>query len=102
MNNLWHSLDLGDAIMANEPMEQIRKAFEEIVSQNSISPDAAIFTRNDSEGRLHCQVTAYFSPAANQIAKLFDAIPCQKPSRDNLDLLAGRETCWEVLFPEKV
>lgn len=102
MNNLWHSLDLGDAIMVNEPIEQIRKVFEEIVSQNSISPDVAIFTRNDSEGRLHCQVTAYFSPAANQIAKLFDAIPCQKPNRDNLDLLAGHETCWEVLFPEKV
>lgn len=102
MNNLWHYLDLGDAIMANEPMEQIRKAFEEYVSNNSISPDVAIFTRNDSEGRLHCQVTAYFSPATLQIAKLFDASPCEKPNIDNLDLLAGDKMCWEVLFPEKV
>ncbi|HRJ76521.1 MAG TPA: hypothetical protein PLX90_11010 [Anaerolineales bacterium] len=102
MNSTWHALDLGDAIMAHEPMEQICKAFEEFVSQNSISPDFAIFTRNDSEGRLHCQVTAYFSPAAIQIAKLFNAVPCAKPSRDNLDLLAGRENCWKVLFPEKV
>ncbi|MBL8090629.1 MAG: hypothetical protein JNJ43_09895 [Anaerolineales bacterium] len=102
MNNVWHSLDLGDAMTANEPMEQIRKAFEEYISQNSVSPDVAIFTRNDSEGRLHCQVTAYFSPATLQIAKLFDATPCEKPNKDNLDLLAGDKICWEVLFPEKV
>ncbi|MBX3038298.1 MAG: hypothetical protein KF758_15405 [Anaerolineales bacterium] len=102
MNNLWHSLDLGDAIMANEPMEQIRKAFEEFAQKNDVAPELAIFTRNDSEGRLHCQVTAYFSPATIQIAKLFDATPCEKPNKDNLDLLAGDKICWEVLFPEKV
>jgi len=54
MHNTWHALDLGDAMMASEPMEQIRQAFDEFVSQKGISPEDAIFTRNDSEGRLHC------------------------------------------------
>lgn len=102
MNNVWYSLDLGDAMMADEPKEQIRKAFEEFISENKTSADVAIFTRNDSEGRLHCQVTAYFSPATNQIAKEFGATPCAKPSKINLDLLAGTETCWDILFPKEV
>ncbi len=102
MNNTWYFLDLGDAMMADQPMDQIRKAFEEFVLQNGKSADVAIFTRNDSEGRLHCQVTAYFSPSAVEIAKAFQASPCPKPSKDNLDLLAGDETCWAKLFSEKV
>lgn len=102
MHNTWHALDLGDAMMASEPMEQIRQAFDEFVSQKGISPEDAIFTRNDSEGRLHCQVTAFFSPATYHIAEMFDAEPCEKPNRDNLDLLVGLDICWAVLFPKKV
>lgn len=94
----WYSLHLGDAIMAHQPSEQIREAFEEFILKNGTSKELAIFTRNDSEGRLHCEVTAYFSPAASHLSKLFDATPCEKPNRDNLDLLAGSEECWEVLF----
>jgi hypothetical protein len=56
----WYSLNLGDAIMAHQPLEQIRQAFDKFILINGISQDLAIFTRNDSEGRLHCEVTAYF------------------------------------------
>ena len=97
--NSWHSLDLGDAMMAHQSLEQIREAFENFISTNGASQGLAIFTRNDSEGRLHCEVTAYFSPAASELAKTFEAEMCEKPVRDNLDLLAGDETSWEVLFP---
>lgn len=95
----WYSLHLGDAIMAHQPSEQIREAFEEFILKNGTSKELAVFTRNESEGRLHCEVTAYFSPAAGQLAKLFDVTPCEKPNRANLDLLIGDETCWAELFP---
>ena len=49
----------------------------------------AVFTRPDVEGRLHCEVMAYFSPAASDVAKAFDAEPCEKPARMGLGLLAG-------------
>ena len=96
----WYSLILGDAMMAHQPLEQIREVFDQFVRKNGCSIELAIFTRNESEGRLHCEVTAYFSPAASEIAKLFKATPCQKPSRDNLDLFAGDENCSAVLFPQ--
>ena len=60
----------------------------------------AVFTRNESEGRLHCEVIAYFSPSAAEVAKAFDAEPCEKPSRGELGLLAGDKQAWSVLFPE--
>jgi len=58
----------------------------------------AVFTRPESEGRLHCEIIAYFSPAAWEVAESFDAEPCEKPARPGLGLLAGREESWSVLF----
>jgi hypothetical protein len=98
----WYSLNLGDAIMAHQPLEEIREALEKFVKQNGSTTDLAIFTRNDSEGRLHCEVTVFFSPNASKIGKLFGANPCKQPSHINLDLLVGNETCWETLFPFRV
>ncbi|MDM7911752.1 MAG: hypothetical protein QUS09_01505, partial [Methanotrichaceae archaeon] len=63
-------------------------------------PEMAVFTRPESEGRLHCKVMAYFSPAAADVAETFDAEPCVKPARAGLGLLAGDERSWSVLFPE--
>ncbi len=60
----------------------------------------AIFTRYESEGRLQCEVVAYFTPAALDVAKIFDAEPCEKPTRSGLGLLAGDERAWSALFPE--
>jgi hypothetical protein len=60
----------------------------------------AVFTRLESEGRLHCEVIAYFSPAAGQLAQAFDAQACARPARAGLGLLAGDDAAWSVLFPE--
>ncbi len=61
--------------------------------------EMAVFVRRES-GDLHCEVTAYFSPAAENVAKAFDAHLCVMPKRDGLELLAGNGSCWFSLFPE--
>ena len=60
----------------------------------------AVFTRLEAEGRLHCEVIAYFSPAAHEVAKAFEADPCAKPAQSGLGLLAGDQGSWLALFPE--
>jgi hypothetical protein len=100
MTNIWHSLSLGDGMTADEPSEEIRAAFLEAYQSTETATDIAVFTRNDSEGRLHCEVIAYFSPAASALAKAFDAEPCQSPGRSGLSLLIGSDQSWERLFPE--
>ena len=96
----WFYKHLGDGMMADEPAEQIRAACEAQLKAGSTPHDFAVFTRAESEGRLHCEVIAYFSPAAAEVAQAFEAKPCVKPVRAGLGLLAGNPQCWVVLFPE--
>ena len=95
----WYSVSLGDGMTSSLPASEIEEAFGKVFTAESRSPEMAVFTRPESEDRLHCEVIAYFSPAAAQVAKMFDAEPCARPARAGLGLLAGDETSWAVLFP---
>ncbi len=96
----WYCISLGDGMMAPLPTAEIEDAFLASFSAAGSPPEMAVFTRPESEGRLHCEVIAYFSPAAQEVAEACDAEPCGKPARSGLGLLAGMEECWSVLFPE--
>ena len=98
----WYSKELGDGMIAAIPSDEIEEVFLKLFSASGKPRNMAVFTRLESEGRLHCEVIAYFSPAAKEVAKAFDAQPCEKPSRAGLGLLAGDEISWSVLFPERV
>jgi hypothetical protein len=98
--NSWYSVSLGDGMMAGAPTADIEAAFLPSFTAAGRPPDMAVFTRPESESRLHCEVSAYFSPAAAEVAKAFDAEPCERPERGGLGLLAGDPTCWSLLFPE--
>ena len=63
--------------------------------------DFAAFIRHESEGRLHCEVKIYFSPATAVVAGEVGAEPCAKPSQDGLSLLVGGEDSWATLFPAR-
>ena len=95
----WYSVSLGDGLTSGTPAEEIEVAFDRTLADASPSTDRAVFTRPESEGRLHCEVIAYFSPATAELAKKFGAEPCVKPARAGLALLAGEETSWSALFP---
>ena len=96
----WYSISLGDGITAPTPSDEIEQIFVESFNAAGRPADMAVFTRAESEGRLYCEVIAYFSPAAREVAMAFDAQPCAKPERVGLGLLAGDPGCWSVLFPE--
>ena len=99
MNN-WYSLSLGDGMMAPMPSAEIEEFFQRSFAAAGSPSEMAVFTRSESEGRLHCEVIAYFSPAAFEVAKTFEAQPCLKPARAGLGLLAGSEQAWSLLFDE--
>lgn len=98
--DIWYTLSLGDGVMAGTPSAEIQDLFQRSFSAAGSPPDMAVFTRPESEGRLYCEIMAYFSPAAVDVAKTFDAQPCTKPDRTGLGLLAGDEQAWSILFPE--
>jgi hypothetical protein len=96
----WYSLSLGDGITAALPSTEIEEKFLKSFTAAGQRKDMAVFTRPESEGRLYCEIMAYFSPAAREVALAFDAEPCGKPARAGLNLLAGDPDAWSVLFPE--
>ncbi len=96
----WYSVSLGDGMWAPTLSAQIEETFGPLFDEAGKPVDMAVFTRSESEGRLHCEVIAYFSPAAEKVAKAFDAEPCEKPARNELGLLAGEPNSWAVFFPE--
>jgi hypothetical protein len=98
--NRWFSLALGDALTAHRTLAEIQGAFASRCGPTGLTPEQAVLTRHDSEGRLHCEVTAYFSPAAAGLAREFGAHACVQPDRRGLDLLAGDPHCWASLFGE--
>lgn len=99
--NCWFTSNLGDAMLAGESIEYLKELFLSEYGTDNSSKEQALFIRHESEGRLHCEVKVYFSPATIIVAKIVNATPCHKPSLDGLGLLAGSEESWTVLFPEK-
>ena len=86
--------------MAALPSAEIEERFQAVFTAAGKPSDMAVFVRSESEGRLHCEVIAYFSPAAAGVANAFGAQPCSKPVRAGLSLLAGDEGSWPVLFQD--
>ena len=95
----WFTKNLGDAMLAGEPLEQIKALFLSAYERAENADEMALFFRHESEGSLHCEVKIYFTPASAFVAEAVDATPCNKPSPAGLGLLAGSEAAWPVLFP---
>lgn len=86
-------------MLAYEPQYELEELFLSMYTKADYPDDMAVFIRHESDGRLHCEVKAYFSPASAAVAKEFSAQPCRQPSTDSLSLLAGSEKSW-LLFPD--
>lgn len=86
----WHCLQLGDALTAHLALESIRESFETHYPPADRPVDASVYARHESTGGVHCEVIAFFSPAAATLAREFDAKPCNPPDPDALQRLAGR------------
>ena len=97
---IWYSLVLGDGMTSGAFSAEVEEAFAPTFLAAGRPPAMAVFTRPESEGRLHCEVIAYFSPAARDVANALDAEPCERPTRAGLSLLAGDAASWTLLFPE--
>ena len=85
----WHVINLGDAMMADDDLADVKQRFARLYRQRGRPSDMALYVRHASEGRLHCEVIVYFSPGATAVAEEIGADPCPPPNSDGLGLLAG-------------
>lgn len=91
----WYSLDLGDGVDAGLPSTEIKEAFYTAFVAQYAPHDMAIFSRYDLERNI---VTMYFSPAAKDVAYVFGATSCERPSMNRLVLEVGDRRRWRELF----
>ena len=96
--SMWYTKNLGDAMLAGEEIDHIKVLFISAYDKAERHAEMAVFIRHESEGQLHCEVKAYFSPDAAGVAAAVGAKPCKRPSPESLGLLAGSDACWSILF----
>jgi hypothetical protein len=94
----WYSKALGDGAAAFAPSMRIQQMFPPLFSALGQPSRMAVFSRHDRRTNV---VTAYFSPAAAQLAAFFGAQACDKPDSEGIRLLVGDARCWEIYFPDK-
>lgn len=99
--NTWFSSNLGDPMLAEESLEQIKKLFLLECKQAKNTQEMAVYFRHESTGGVHCELIVYFSPATKHVAEEMNAIPCQTPSPDGLGLLVGLQQSRSLFFPGK-
>lgn len=88
----WRVKNLGDAMLADEALEHIKALFLATYEKAGSPDDMAIYVRHEAEGRLHCEVKLYFTPATHEVAEVVSAKYCPSPSPEGLGLLAGSQT----------
>ena len=87
-------------MLVGEALTDIETLFLAAFREAGNPAEMALFTRHESEGRLHCDLMLYLSPASLTVAEEIGARPCQRPSSNSLALLSGAEDSWRALFPE--
>lgn len=90
----WFSKNLGDPLLAAEALGRIEAAFRDAFTAAGQPNGMALFLRHESEGRLHCELKLYFSPAAEAVARAVHADACLRPSPHGLSLYAGSAGDW--------
>lgn len=94
----WYCKDVGDGMMAYLPLGEIEAEFEPRFRAAGRPDNMAVFKQHEMGSGLFCNVTAYLSPAAADVARACGAIPCDPPPADDITLVAGSKNCWAALF----
>ena len=99
MNKNWFRVNLGDAMLSGQHMDDLEQLFKLEYTKAGSPNDMALFFRHESKGRLHCELVAYFSPACELIGEQVGASLCNAPVPNDLSLKIGSEESWGLLFP---
>lgn len=92
----WSRLNLGAADLADTALADVCLATRAHWHAAGCPEDLAVFSRHESEGRLHCELIVYFSPAATDLAQQLGAAPCAPPGPHDLAALAGGELAGDA------
>lgn len=96
----WRVLNLGDPLLADQRLTQVLDAAGAACLDATPGADMAVFQRHESEGRLHCELKLYFSPALDELARSQGARRCRAPTAHDLSQVAGCEQAAQRLLSQ--
>lgn len=97
MAGLWRCANLGDALLAAEASERIAADFLHHYAGTDVP--RAIVSRHESQGRLHCELLVYFSPACRDLALQWRGRACPAPGLAGSSLVACSGGQWPDIYP---
>lgn len=97
----WYSKPLGDGREAHALSTAIQGAVMDFILAAAAAGredlGAAVFSAYNLEDNI---VTVWFSPELEHLARVFGAVPCDKPApMEGFGFLVGYPAAWEVHFP---
>ncbi|WP_178114790.1 hypothetical protein [Pseudomonas saliphila] len=97
----WRVLNLGDPLLADQRLTQVLDAASSACLNAAPGADMAVFQRHESEGRLHCELKLYFSPALDELARSYGARRCRPPTAHDMSQVAGCEQAAQRLLSQE-
>lgn len=86
MADNWYRLNLGDAMLAETQLFQLRKDFLQYLQATPETERKQLYTRHESKGSLHCELIAYLTPDCRDFACQKNAMACPPPCEAGLSL----------------
>jgi hypothetical protein len=85
----WHAINCGDPTLCDPVVQKVLQTYERVSSTDHLPPGAAIYSRHESRGDLHCELILYFTSEAAVVAQELGAIACNEPAPQGLSLLVN-------------
>lgn len=85
----WYRLELGDAQTGFLACQELSVRAEAAFRAADCPALWNMYSRHENEGRLHCVLCVYFSPAAADFARELGANRCAAPALATLEWCAG-------------
>lgn len=92
----WHSKELRKGESTAAYTNRIEAAFTPLFAARTPSQNILVLRQRDVERGVD---VVFFSPDASGLAKMFGAVPCEKPARNpHLRLLFGEHSALELIY----
>jgi hypothetical protein len=86
----WFKINLGDAMLANEVLAEIKTSLSNVYEQAEKSEDMLAIYRHESAG-LHCSLVVYLTSEFQRTAMLENTQRCNPPPLSDSGFLAGHK-----------
>jgi hypothetical protein len=89
----WYFLNCGDPTLCDHTVQELLQSYGRMLRTKQLPTEAAIFSRHESRGDLHCELILYFNPETKALAEAAGAVACAEPLPHGLSQVSSATEC---------